>query len=384
MDLWSRAKQIIPQGNQLLSKRSEIYPAYYSVANGVNVWDLQGNKYIDMSIMGVGTCILGYADAYVNLKVIQGISQGSMSTLNCPEEVELAELLLELHKWAGMVRFARTGGEAMAIAVRIARAYTNKDKIAFCGYHGWHDWYLAANLEDKTNLDIHLLPDLECAGVPKCLKGSVIPFEFNNLEQLEEIVEKHNDIGAIIIEPMRHEWPSFYILARIRDIAYRIGAVLIFDEITIGWRLHLGGSHLLFGVNPDIAVFGKAMSNGYPMSAIIGKKYIMEAVNKTFISSTYWTERIGSIAALETIKRMKEINLPRYLEDLGMDLKIGLEDLGFEVKPPNAFLKIEMNDLDSFKKRMLKKGYLAGNQIYLSYAHTQEIIDNYLEVVKNL
>ena len=154
--LWNKAKKIIPGGTQLLSKRSEQFlpeqwPSYFKKAKGVEIWDLDGNKFIDMSLMGVGACILGYADDDVNDSVKKIIDKGTMTTLNCPEEVELAELLLHLHPWADMVRYAKTGGEAMAIAVRIARAYTRKDTIAFCGYHGWHDWYLSANLADDKN-----------------------------------------------------------------------------------------------------------------------------------------------------------------------------------------------------------------------------------------
>ena len=240
--LWNKAKKIIPGGNQLLSKRSEMFlpdfwPSYYKKAKGVEIWDLDGNKFIDMSIMGVGTCILGYADDDVNNAVKFAIDNGSMSTLNCPEEVELADLLLSLHNWAGMVRYARTGGEAMALAVRISRAYTNKDKIAFCGYHGWHDWYLSANLADKKNLDGQLLPGLKPLGVPRSLNKNSFPFNYNNIEELENIVEK-NDVGTIVVEPVRHDLPKNDFLKKIKEISLEIGAVLIFDEITSGWRMN--------------------------------------------------------------------------------------------------------------------------------------------------
>ncbi|MBZ0305533.1 MAG: aminotransferase class III-fold pyridoxal phosphate-dependent enzyme, partial [Anaerolineae bacterium] len=167
--LWKRAKQIIPGGNMLLSKRAEMFlpelwPAYFSKAKGCKVWDLDGNEYIDMSIMGIGTNILGYGHQDVDDAVRKTIDAGNMSTLNCPEEVYLAEKLIELHPWADMVRLARSGGEANAIAIRIARAASGKDKVAICGYHGWHDWYLSANLGDDKNLAGHLLPGLEPKG----------------------------------------------------------------------------------------------------------------------------------------------------------------------------------------------------------------------------
>ena len=179
--LWKRAKKVIPGGNMLLSKRPEMFlpdqwPAYYSKAEGCKVWDLDDNELIDMSIMGIGTNVLGYAHPEVDEAVIQAVRSSNMSTLNSPEEVYLAEKLIELHPWADMVRFARTGGEANAIAIRIARAASGRDKIAICGYHGWHDWYLATNLKDDHGLDNHLLPGLSPSGVPQDLKGTTLPF----------------------------------------------------------------------------------------------------------------------------------------------------------------------------------------------------------------
>ena len=303
--LWERAKKIIPGGTQLLSKRSELFlpdqwPSYYTKAKGVEIWDLDGNKFTDMSIMGVGACILGYADNEVNTAVHKAVDKGSISTLNCPEEVDLAELLLKLHPWADMVRYTKTGGEAMAVAVRIGRAHTGMDIVAFCGYHGWHDWYLAANLADNKNLDGQLLPGLEPKGVPRGLKGTALPFNYNNLDELERIVKK-NDVGVIVMEPLRHHEPAPGFLAGVRKIADDIGAVLIFDEVTSGWRMNVGGVHALYKVIPDIAVYGKAMSNGYSMAAIIGKKEVMESAQESFISSTYWTEGIGLVASIATI-----------------------------------------------------------------------------------
>ena len=191
--LWNRAKKLIPGGNQLLSKRSEkflpgLWPAYYSKAKGCEVWGIDGKRYYDFAQMGVGSCVLGYADPDVNTAVIKAIADGSMSSLNCYEEVELAERLIGLHPWADMVRFGRTGGEACAIAIRIARAATQKSKIAFCGYHGWQDWYISANLGDTKNLDGQLLPGLEPRGVPRELKDTALPFNYNKLDELVKIV----------------------------------------------------------------------------------------------------------------------------------------------------------------------------------------------------
>ena len=395
--MWNRAKKIIPGGTQLLSKRSEMFlpdqwPSYFKKAKGCEVWDLDGNKYIDMYSMAVGSCILGYADPDVNKAVKKVLDQGSTGTLNSPEEVELAELLLKLHPWARQVRYARSGGEAMAIAVRIARAYSGKDKIAFCGYHGWSDWYLAANLADDKNLDGHLLPGLEPKGVPRGLKGSAMPFNYNKIEELKDIVAKNSDIGVIVMEPLRYQEPKNNFLQKVKKIAAGINAVLIFDEITSGWRFAKGGVHLKLGVNPDIAVFAKAMSNGIPMSAIIGKKDVMQAAQKTFISSTNWTERIGPAAALATIKKIIKNNVPSHLEKIGEMAFRGLEKIAkshqirLEINGWPALFHFSFDYGDNsqairtlFTQEMLRRGFLASAGMYVSYSYKREHIQKYLK-----
>ena len=213
-ELYKRAKQLIPGGTQLLSKRPEMFlpeqwPSYYSKATGIEVWDLDGRRYLDMCYNGIGACILGAADPDVDAAVKDTIARGNMSTLNCPEEVELAELLCELHPWADRVRYARSGGEAMAVAARIARAATGREIVAFCGYHGWHDWYLAANLADEKSLDGHLLPGLEPAGVPRGLQGTALPFQYNRLDDLASLIQKNNVIlAADVMEPIRSQEPD--------------------------------------------------------------------------------------------------------------------------------------------------------------------------------
>lgn len=394
ISLWNKAKKLIPGGTQLLSKQSEMFlpdnwPSYFKKAKGVEIFDLDGNSFIDMSVMSVGACTLGYADKDVDEAVKNVINEGSISTLNCPEEVELAELLIKLHPWSESVRYARTGGEAMAIAVRIARASVKKDQIAFCGYHGWHDWYLSSNLATDKNLDGHLLEGLEPNGVPRGLLKTSIPFEYNNIQELQSIIE-NNDIGVIVIEPMRHKKPKDGFLKKIREIADEIGAVLIFDEISIGWRLVVGGSHLKFGVNPDIAVFGKAMSNGYPMAAIIGNGDVMEAAQTSFISSTYWTERLGPTASIATIKKMLDKNMPKHLDKIGRLIGEGWKKLAkkhglnIDVLPPNPLITLSFNYENSqeiktlFTQEMLKRGFLASTSVYVSYCHTKEIVEDYL------
>ena len=399
-ELYRHAKTRIPGGTQLLSKRPEMFlpenwPAYYSRAKGAQVWDLDGNPYYDMSYNGIAACILGAADPEVEEAVIAAVRAGSMSTLNPPEEVELADLLCELHPWAEMVRYGRCGGEAMAIAVRIARAHTGRERVAFCGYHGWHDWYLAANLAEDHALDGHLLSGLDPAGVPRGLRGTALPFRYNHIEELEAIVARHgNEVGAVVMEPIRNLDPVPGFLPQVRAICDRIGAVLVIDEVSVGWRLITGGAHLVLGLEPDIAVFAKAISNGYPMAAIIGKRDVMESAQNTFISSTYWTERIGPAAALATIRKHRRENVALHLDRTGRMVRAG-----WMVAAERAHLPITVGGLAPmssfaiqhadaqaastlFTQLMLKKGYLATKVFDTTFAHTDDIIEGYLQATE--
>ena len=329
--LWKRAKNIIPGGNMLLSKRSEMFlpdkwPSYFSKSKGCEVWDLDDNKFIDMTIMGVGTNTLGYGHPEVDEAVLKNINNGNMSTLNCPEEVQLAEKLIDMHSWAEMVRFARSGGEANAIAIRIARAASGKDNVAVCGYHGWHDWYLSANLSGDDNLESHLLPGLMPNGVPKNLQGTVFPFLYNDFESLKSIVDS-NDIGVIKMEVTRNSGPEDNFLKKVRDLADSKNIVLIFDECTSGFRETFGGIHMKFDVEPDMAMFGKTMGNGYGITAVVGKKEIMESAQASFISSTFWTERIGPTAALKTLEVMENIQSWKIITDIGKSIRSKLVQL---------------------------------------------------------
>lgn len=395
--LWKRAKQVIPGGNMLLSKRAEMFlpdqwPAYFSKAKGCKVWDLDGNEYIDMSIMGIGTNILGYGHPEVDRVVQQTIAAGNMSTFNCPEEVYLAEKLVELHPWADMVRLARSGGEANAIAIRIARAASGKDKVAICGYHGWHDWYLSANLSDDVDLDGHLLPGLEPNGVPRSLKGTVFPFNYNSYAELEALVNAQ-DIGVIKMEVVRNMGPEDNFLHKVRKLATDRRIVLIFDECTSGFRETFGGLHKKYGVEPDMAMFGKALGNGYGITAIIGKREVMEAAQTSFISSTFWTERIGPTAALKTLEIMGRIKSWETISQTGLNIRQGWQKLadkhGLIVShwglPALTGFTIQSENSLAYKtlitQEMLAKGYLAGNSVYVCIEHTSQVVADFFEAL---
>ncbi len=398
-DLYRKAKTIIPGGTQLLSKRPEMFlpdlwPVYYTRSKGCEVWDLDENHYYDFSYMGIGACPLGYSDQEVNTAVIEAVGRGNMNTLNPPEEVELAELLIDLHPWAQMVRYARSGGEAMAIAIRLARAFSGNDTILFCGYHGWSDWYLASNLSDQAALDGHLLPGLQPLGVPRGLTGTAIPFHFNDTREFLNLWSAYQGkIGAIVMEPLRNTDPKTDFLQAIHQTAQDNQIPLVIDEITAGFRLCLGGAHLLYGYQPDIAIFAKGISNGFPMAAIIGKKEIMQKAQDSFISSTYWTDRIGPSAALATIRKMQrtkaqekmilagktikqiwtqtaeKVNLPIHVS--GID---PLSHFGFDGPEPLILKTL-------FTQLMLERGFLASTAFYASFAHEDETIAKYEQAV---
>ena len=398
--LYKRAKKVIPGGNMLLSKRPEMFlpekwPAYFRKSKGCKVWDLDGKEYIDMSIMGIGTNILGYGHPEVDEAVMKTVKDGNMSTLNCPEEVYLAEKLVDLHPWADMVRFARSGGEINSVAIRIARASTGKDKIAICGYHGWHDWYVSANLNNDKNLDGHLLPGIQPNGVPRCLTGTTLPFNYNDIKQLEQLIKDNNgEIAAIKMEVSRNEEPKDNFLQKVRDLATENNIILIFDECTSGFRATFGGLHKKYDVEPDIAIFAKALGNGYAISACIGRQEFMQAAQQTFISSTFWTERIGPTAALKVLEVMEREKSWETITQIGSNISNQWQDLadnhdlsistwglpalsGFTFNLPNA-----LSYKTLITQEMLKKGYLAANSVYVCIDHTQEVLSGYISTLK--
>lgn len=397
---YAYAKQHIPGGTQLLSKRPEMlapnqWPAYYREARGCEIWDLDGRHYYDMSIHGIGACLLGYADPDVSRAVRRRVTLGSWSTLNPPEEVALADRLFGIHPWANQVRYARGGGEAGAMAVRIARATTGRSHVAICGYHGWHDWYLAANLGEDDSLDGHLLPGLKPKGVPKELRGTVHTFRHGNLAEFQAVLDQFGGkLAAVVMEPCRHHDPAPGFLESVREGAHKHGALLIFDEITIGWRLNFGGAHLRLGVHPDMAMFAKTISNGHPMAAVIGTKEAMEGAHESFISSSYWTEGVGPTAALAALDKMERTRVWEHAGRIGRLVKAAWQrraeahgvpiqvDDGYPCLSHFAFDHKDATALRTYYTQlMLERGFLSGTALYVTLAHTEELVRRFEEAL---
>lgn len=399
--LWIRAKEVIAGGVSMVSKRPDMYmphgwPTYFTRSKGFNLWDLDDNQWRDFCFMGLGTNLLGYSHPKVDAAVTRAISSGNLSTLNVPEEVFLAERLIAMHTWASKARFARTGAEACTMAVRLARASSGRDAVAFCGYHGWHDWYLAANVEQSDALTGHLLPGLLPRGVPGSLAGSAIPFRYNRLDELQSIIERRPDVGVIYLEVQRSTPPDPGFLEGVRALATKVGAVLVFDENTSAFRYGLGGMHLRYGVDPDVAVFGKTLGNGYAITAVLGIESVMESAQDTFMSSTFWTDRIGPAAALATLEVMAEENSPARAHSTGIRVQEGWLTLarenGLQIEvgglPALANFTVPRLPAVSVKtyifSEMLKAGYLAGPNFYASTSHTEEAVDEYLDQISHV
>jgi len=401
-ELWKKAKKVIPGGNMLISKNPERYlpnywPTYFKSAKGCKIKDYDGNTFLDISLMGVGTNVLGYGNSEVDAAVKFAVKNGNMSSLNCKEEILLAEKLIELHPEFDMVKFARTGGEANSVAIRIARAASGRDNVAICGYHGWHDWYLSANLNNNNgkNLETHLIKGLEIEGVPKKLKRTSFPFEYGNYSKIQKIVREKN-IGVIKMEVCRNTKPDKKFLKFVRNLATKNKIVLIFDECTTGFRQSLGGLHKSTGVIPDIVIFGKALGNGYAITAIVGKKNVMEASQRSFISSTFWTERIGPTAALKTIEYMEKHKTWLKTASIGKKIQkkwsqiAELNKLKIKINgiPSLTNFVFESENNQSYKtlitQEMFKNNILASNSVYCSIKHDDNTLKKYFETLNKV
>ena len=386
MELYKRACELIPGGTQLISRRPSrfaagISPVYATSAQGAYITDLDGNTYIDW-VSGIGAIILGYCDPVVDAAVKKQIDSGTIYSINHELEVELAEELVATIPCAEMVRYAKGGGDACAIAVRIARGAADRDKILFCGYHGWHDWYLAANLSPGS-LDSHLFPQIDPTGVPQCLAGSAIPFPYGDTAALEQLLDLHSgEVAGIMMEPLRSEMPPEGYLEQVRRLATKHNVVLIFDEVSTGFRASAAGVQTVVGTIPDMAVFAKSISNGYAMGAVVGKRDVMKPAARMFVSSTYWSDTIGLRAALTTLREIRRRDVPTKLQQLGRHLKTTLNEVAAETGCPVSCVGIDTHprlefDIDAsltaqvttlYIQEMAKQGCHGYTSYYLNAA----------------
>ena len=396
--LWLKANKIIPGGNTLLSKRPQLWlpkkwPTHFLKAKDINVFDEKNNKYTDC-IFAVGTNVLGYCNKNVDSYVKKAIDKGVMSSLNCKEEVEFSEEILKANKWAGMVRFARGGGEANSIAVRIARCNTKNTNIAFCGYHGWHDWYVSSNLTSKKSLDGHLIEGINVKGTPNSFVNTSFPFKYNDLNGLKKLIS-NKKIGVIIMEVKRYIEPKNDFLIKVRNLCNKKNIILIFDECTTGFRENYGGLHQNYKVCPDIAMYGKAIGNGYAINAIVGKKELMLNSKDSFISSTFWGERVGFAAGIATLREMKKTNSWKVIKSQGQEIiktwkriaqqnKIKISILGIPSIPTMIFENNNLVYKTLIAQEFLKHKILASNIFYVSTKHTSKKLSNYFDKLNDI
>jgi len=401
MALYQRAHESIPGATQLISRRPTRYaygfsPAFAVSGRGGRFTDVDGNCFVDW-VSGIGATILGYCDRIVDNAVKAQIDSGTQYSVSHPIEIELAELLIDRIPCAEMVRFAKGGGDACSVAVRIARGTTGKDKILFCGYHGWHDWYLAANLVN-SELDEHLFPGIEPIGVPSALSGTAIPFPYDDLNALETKLQAHADeTAAIMMEPLRSDFPSAGYLHGVRELADKYGVLLIFDEVSTGFRPSPAGIQPMLGVIPDLAVFAKSISNGYPMGAVVGSRTVMEPAAQMFISSTYWSDTLGIRAAITTLKELETRNACDRIHQTGRILKQEVSALIETHSLPakcagvdwHPYLRFEAGQDTSlidtlFIQEMAKRSVHMGTSFYINAAHGKGEIDQTITAINEV
>jgi len=380
--IWSKAEKIIPDGSQTYSKGPTQFvkgfaPKYLERGKGAYVWDVDGNKFLDF-VMACHPVNLGYCDQDVDAAIKQQLEKGITFSLMNPLEVEVAELLIDAIPCAEGVRFGKNGADATLVAVRAARSFTNREHIAYCGYHGWHDWYIA-------NTDRNW-------GIPKFNQELGHPFQYNDIASLEKIFKKFKDeVACVIMEPLTVLEPKDNFLNEVKDLAHRNGALLIFDEVMTGFRFAYGGAQELTGVIPDLACFAKAMSNGMPISAVVGrKKYIFE-LEKAFFSFTYGGECLSLAAAAACIRKIKRENVINHLWKVGTILKEGYNDLvkkhrlegfteciGYPCRTVVAFYgqgKFDENEMKSFmQQELFRRGVLWASFHAISFSHKEEDI----------
>ena len=379
-ELLRRALAVIPLGSQTFSKSYRSFPrgaapAFLVRGQGGHVWDVDGNEYVDL-VCGLLPIVLGYDDAEVTAAVEAQLRRGITFSLGTELEVELAEELVDLIPCAEMVRFGKNGSDVTAGAIRLARAYTGRERVAVCGYHGWQDWYIGSTSMHR--------------GVPEAVRGLTHAFTYNDLDSLERVLTTHRDeCAAVIMEPMTTTDPAPGFLAGVRDLAHAHGALFILDEIITGFRFHVGGAQALFGVTPDLATFGKSMANGLPIAALVGKREIMQGMEDIFFSFTFGGEALSLAGALATIRKMRRQPVITCLWERGQALqeaataaivRHGLSHaMGVAGKP--CWSVLQFRDVAGasqweiktvFLEQVIRRGVLTAGSHNVCYAHTAD------------
>jgi glutamate-1-semialdehyde 2,1-aminomutase len=388
-DAWyARALDLIPAATQTLAKGPGQYvkgvaPKYLERGRGSHVWDVDGNEYIDYQ-MGIGPISLGYAYERVDAAIREQLEKGITFSLMHPLEVEVAERVRELVPNAQAVRFSKTGADATSAAVRLARAYTGRERVLCCGYHGWHDWYVAVT--DRA------------AGVPEGVRDLTATFEYNDLGSVLRAID--GDTACVILEPAVFATPRDGFLVELRRVCASTGALLVFDEMWTGFRLALGGAQERFGVDADLACFSKAIANGMPLSVLTGKREVMELLDRdVFFFTTFGGEALSLAAAKATLDEMREKGVPAYLALQGRKLKEGYNAIaaelrlgytrcvGFDCRSMVTFDAavgdpLEMKSL--VQQELLKRGILWGGFHNLSFSHSDADLEHTLAAYREV
>lgn len=375
-----RTLKTIPLGSQTFSKSKTqfpygVSPYFVTRGKGSHVWDVDGNEYVDF-INSLAAVTLGYNDPDVTAAVRSQLKDGVIFSLPHPIEAEVAEKIVEMVPCAEMVRFGKNGSDATSGAIRLARAYTGKDHVAVCGYHGWQDWYIGSTARSL--------------GVPEATRKLTHAFKYNDMDSLHSIFKKfHGRVSAVIMEPMNVEDPVNGFLENARELAHKNGAVFIFDETVTGFRFSNGGAQEYFGVTPDLATFGKGLANGYPVSAVTGKAEIMRLMEEVFFSFTFGGEALSLAAALATMKKLQKKPVIKTIWKQGakakkaaesMLKKYALED-ALGVKGKDCWSFLVFNDTKTysqwelktlFLQEMYSRGFLTIGTHNMSYSHTDK------------
>jgi glutamate-1-semialdehyde 2,1-aminomutase len=385
--LLERALRTIPLGSQTFSKSKTQYPHgvspfFIQRGDGARVWDVDGNEYIDF-INSLAAITLGYRDEDVDDAVTAQLAEGVVFSLPHPIEMQVAEKIVELVPCAEMVRFGKNGSDATAGAIRLARAFTGRDHVAVCGYHGWQDWYIGSTARHR--------------GVPAATRALSHSWVYNDLASLQRLFDTHpGQIAAVILEPMNITEPQPGFLQGVMELAHKHGSLVVFDETVTGFRYALGGAQELFGVTPDLASFGKGLANGYPVSAIVGRADVMRLMEEVFFSFTFGGETLSLAAALATMRKLQREpvidTLYRHgrtvMDELKSIIAASQADdfLGVAGNPTWSFLTIQdcggytlWQIKTLFLQEMFARGILTIGTHNMSYSHGEEEVRRLLE-----